>query len=374
MKTKMIFIRVSVCLLFLSVWSCKKDNTDLQNHLTYDGTDYALNTGFVEINGMDGKVYNLDLTLYSSGISFNNVDSVPNGTGNIVYLEMYSYSKSLESGTYTFDAEIPVNAGTFDVGMFGINFNINSFSGTMVFVKSGTVTFAVSGPNYEIKINCTTSDNKSIDCFYKGSLTFYDHSIIADFEGNIYNTTKIGNQIWMKENLKSTKLNDGTNILSGTDNPTWISLTIPAYCWYNNDATSYKNLYGALYNWFTVETGKLCPTGWHIPSDGEWFTLIDFLGGENVAGGILKETGNTHWTAPNTGATDEYGFSALPSGDRIGADGGFYNLGGYAIYWSSDQSSSTQAINRVLVFNDSNFRIGYDNKTAGFSVRCIKDN
>ena len=155
---------------------------------------------------------------------------------------------------------------------------------------------------------------KSIDCYFKGSLTLYDYSIIADIDGNIYNTVIIGTQVWMKENLKATKLNDGTNILLETDNATWISLTDPAYCWYNNDASSYKNTYGALYNWFTVETGKLCPTGWHVPSDAEWFTLIDFLGGESVAGGKLKEIGNTHWNSPNTGATDEYGFTAITLG------------------------------------------------------------
>jgi uncharacterized protein (TIGR02145 family) len=243
----------------------------------------------------------------------------------------------------------------------------------MVFVTSGTVTVSKSGSIYEITINCKTSDNKAIDSYFKGSLTLYDYSIIADIDGNVYNTITIGAQVWMKENLKATKLNDGTNIPLETNNAIWISLTNPAYCLYNNDATSYKNIYGALYNWFTVETGKLCPTGWHVPSDAEWFNLIDFLGGESVAGGKLKGPGNTYWNSPNTGATDEYGFTGLPSGDRIGADGGFYNLKDYAIYWSSDQSSATQAINRVLVFDGTNFRIGYDNKTAGFSVRCVKD-
>jgi uncharacterized protein (TIGR02145 family) len=373
MKTKMFFIRVFMSLLFVSLWGCKKDNDVLKNHLTYNGSDYPLNTGFIEINGLEGNVYNLDLTLYSSGISFSSVDSVPVGTGNIVFLEMYSDSKSFETGTYTFNEVLPVSAGTFDTGMFGIDFNMDSYSGTMVFVTSGTVTVTISGSNYEIKINCMTSNNKTIECYYNGSLTSYDHTIISDKDGNIYNTINIGNQVWMKENLRATKLNDGTNILLETDNATWISLTNPAYCWYNNDESSNKNIYGALYNWFTVETGKLCPAGWRVPSYDDWFTLIYLLGGESIAGGKLKETGTTHWTSPNAGATDEYGFTALPSGDRIGADGGFFNLGGYAVYWSSDQSSTTQSIDQVLVFDDSNFRIGYDNKTAGFSVRCVRD-
>jgi uncharacterized protein (TIGR02145 family) len=128
-----------------------------------------------------------------------------------------------------------------------------------------------------------------------------------------------------------------------------------------------------LYNWYTVNTGILCPTGWHVPADAEWAILIDYLGGEQIAGGKLKETGTIHWLSPNTGATNESSFDALPSGDRIGADGSFYNIGSYAIYWSNDESSPTQAVNRVLINDGTNFRIGYDNKTAGFSVRCVKD-
>jgi uncharacterized protein (TIGR02145 family) len=196
---------------------------------------------------------------------------------------------------------------------------------------------------------------------------------ITDIQRNVYKTVKIGDQWWMAENLKSTKYNDGQNIPKITDNTEWINLSSQAYCWYNNDISN-KDTYGALYNWFTIRNGNLCPTGWHVPSDSEWLTLINFCGGEAVAGEKLKDTGTKLWIYPNTGATNQSGFTALPSGDRIGADGSFYNIGGYAIYWSSDEATFTLAINRVLVFDDTNFRIGYDNKTAGFSVRCLKDN
>jgi uncharacterized protein (TIGR02145 family) len=199
------------------------------------------------------------------------------------------------------------------------------------------------------------------------------HGKVTDIEKNIYKTVQIGGQWWMAENLKSTKYNDGSPIPEVTDNSDWINLTTEGYCWYDNDISN-KKTFGALYNWFTVRNGNLCPKGWHIPSDMEWITLIDFLGGEGVAGGKLKETGTIHWIYPNSGATNESGFTALASGDRIGADGSFYNLYGYAIYWSSDEASYDLAINRVLVFDDTNFRIGYDNKTAGFSVRCIRNN
>ena len=133
MKMKVIFFRVWMSLLLLSGWGCSKDNAVLQNHLTYNGSNYPLDKGIIENYGSVKSVYNLDLTLYSSGISFNTVDSVLGGTGNVLYLEMYSASSSLATGTYTFDANLTGNAGTFDIGMFGINFNMDSFSGTIAY-------------------------------------------------------------------------------------------------------------------------------------------------------------------------------------------------------------------------------------------------
>ena len=114
---------------------------------------------------------------------------------------------------------------------------------------------------------------------------------VTDIDGNVYHTVTIGTQTWMVENLKTTKYNDGTAIPLVTDSTAWLNLTTPGYCWYNNDAATYKNTYGALYNWFTVNTSKLAPSGWHVPTDAEWTTLITYLGGETVAGGQMKSTG-----------------------------------------------------------------------------------
>jgi uncharacterized protein (TIGR02145 family) len=111
------------------------------------------------------------------------------------------------------------------------------------------------------------------------SLTVLQAQNVTDIEGNDYTTVTIGTQTWMGENLKTTKLTDGESIPKITDNAAWPNLATPAYCWYNNDETAHKKIYGALYNWYTVNTGKLCPTGWHIPSDDEWKTMIAFLGG-----------------------------------------------------------------------------------------------
>jgi uncharacterized protein (TIGR02145 family) len=145
----------------------------------------------------------------------------------------------------------------------------------------------------------------------------------------------------MAENLKTTKLNDGTSILYIPNGKDWYSdastgglrLT-PAYCWYSNDEASNRNTYGALYNWCTVNTGKLCLTGWHVPSCVEWETLITFLGVENAAGGKLKEACTKHWKSPNTGATNESGFFALPNSCRDNA-GPFSPVGETEGFWAT---------------------------------------
>lgn len=133
---------------------------------------------------------------------------------------------------------------------------------------------------------------------------------VTDIDGNIYTTVTIGTQIWMVENLNTTRYRDGSDILNVTDNTEWSELTIGAYCNYDNDVNN-ANIYGALYNWYTVNTGNLCPTGWHIPSEGEWTVLISSLGGESVAGGKLKQIGTEYWEDPNNPATNEVGFNGL---------------------------------------------------------------
>jgi uncharacterized protein (TIGR02145 family) len=195
---------------------------------------------------------------------------------------------------------------------------------------------------------------------------------LRDVDGNLYDVVKIGNQRWMAENLKTTKFNDNTDIPLVTDYTAWSNLTTPGYCWYSNDQATYGDTYGALYNWYTVETGNLCPTGWHVPTDAEWTTLTVYLGGESIAGSKLKETGTTHWNSPNTDATNETGFTALPGGYR-GPDGTFYFIGYHGYWWSSMESSTTNAWLRYMLYDYSNvYRVSYSKK-YGLSVRCLRD-
>jgi uncharacterized protein (TIGR02145 family) len=199
---------------------------------------------------------------------------------------------------------------------------------------------------------------------------------VTDIEGNIYKTITIGTQTWMAENLKTIKYDDGTAISLVTDGAAWTALTTPAYCWNNNDADSYKNIYGALYNRYTVNTLKLCPIGWHVPSESEWDALISFLGGKDIAGGKLKETGTELWTYPNAGATNEIGFTALPSSPRDW-DGNFFDHSGwFATWWSTGIYNDAGQI-YGWAYN-TNYHSTHVEKTfypsrTGLSVRCIKD-
>ncbi|MGA1977669.1 MAG: FISUMP domain-containing protein [Bacteroidales bacterium] len=191
-------------------------------------------------------------------------------------------------------------------------------------------------------------------------------------DGQQYKTVKIGSQVWMAENLRTTSLNDGQTIPMVTDNAAWSASTSPAFCWYKNDEVSYKPVYGALYNWYAVNTGRLCPEGWHVPTDAEWTALITYLGGESVAGGKLKETGRIHWISPNEGATNESGFTALPGGSRLGT-GSFYFMVFSGLWWSATDSYSSLAWLRSMHYDQSSVRRSTYGKRSGFSVRCIKD-
>jgi uncharacterized protein (TIGR02145 family) len=174
---------------------------------------------------------------------------------------------------------------------------------------------------------------------------------ILDIDGNIYNTVKIGNQVWMKENLRTSKYNNGELIANIPGSDVWAGLPTGAYCWYNNDSATYNIPYGKLYNWFAVDTGNLCPIGWHVPSNADWTILTNYLGGLSVAGGKLKEAGYDHWLSPNTNATNESGFTAVGTG-YLHYSGAFWGLGTYCFYWSSNEYNISQAYGRPLSKNN----------------------
>jgi len=196
---------------------------------------------------------------------------------------------------------------------------------------------------------------------------------VRDIDGNVYRTVKIGKQIWMAENLKVKHYRNGEDIPNVSDNATWEGLTTGAYCEYCNDVEN-AAIYGRLYNWYAVNDSRhLAPLGWHVPSDNEWRTLVDRLGGNEIAGGKMKEVGTGHWKSPNTGATNRSGFSALPGGGRDSI-GSFSKMGEVVYFWSCTWNPDG-AGNRILSWRSSNsdsLNICLNPKN-GFSVRCVKD-
>jgi uncharacterized protein (TIGR02145 family) len=190
---------------------------------------------------------------------------------------------------------------------------------------------------------------------------------ITDADGNIYNTVWINGKLWMNENLKTTKFNDGSDIPFVSGGTGWLTLITPAYCWYDNDKIANGILYGTLYNWYAVSTGKLCPTGWRVPSDAEWENLVNYAGGYLVAGTKLK--GKTGWNNSG-GGTDIYGFSALPGGMMY--SGSFINKGsGY--WWSATDDLETTAWYRTMVPEETAVYRGPNYKTTGLNIRCTRD-
>lgn len=196
--------------------------------------------------------------------------------------------------------------------------------------------------------------------------------LTVDHDGNLYRGIRIGDQIWMSENLRTTKFRDGTDIPLVTDQAEWLGLTTPAYCWYGNAAgNSYSAVTcGALYNWYAVNTEKLCPAGWRVPTEEDWNDLITELGGPDVAGGKLKEAGTKHWMIPNL-ADNESGFGALPGGYRSIL---FENMGSQGYWWSSTEIDANFA-GALGIANHVTVSHWFDDaiKKVGMSVRCVKD-
>lgn len=196
---------------------------------------------------------------------------------------------------------------------------------------------------------------------------------VTDIDGNIYPTVQICNQVWTAKNLDVATYRNGDPISKVTDPAIWAALRTGAYCYYNNDSANYAPIYGKLYNWYAVNDPRgIAPTGYHVPSDAEWTTMVSCLGGEATGGGKLKEAGLSHWAVPNLGATNSSGFTGLPGGFRseFGSFGSFSFNGGF---WSSTEDPTTNARYRYLYSSYNNVYRGTYSKAYGFSVRCVKD-
>jgi len=193
---------------------------------------------------------------------------------------------------------------------------------------------------------------------------------ITDFDGNIYHTVVIGTQVWLLENLKVTHYRNGDSIPNIQDTAIWFNQTTGAYCNYDNDVSK-STIYGHLYNWYAVnDSREIAPVGCRVPTDADWTILTSYIGGDLVAGGKLKESGTTHWESPNSGATNEVGFTALPGGYLMVINS-FTDIGRFGDWWSSSEFNSGSAWARGMYFQGISVTKGSVNKIYGFSVRCL---
>jgi len=213
-------------------------------------------------------------------------------------------------------------------------------------------------------------------------------STVTDIDGNTYNVVTIGNQCWMKENLKVSKYRNGDAIPTNLTNTQWETTTSGAYAVHDNDPAN-NAIYGKLYNWYAAADSRgLCPTGWHVPADSEWNIVVKALDPQAdtsinsnlqsaIAGGLMKTTGTLQagtglWEDPNTSATNSSGFTGLPGADRYD-NGSFYPIGYVGLWWSSTQFSADSAWYRDLYYGNAIVGRNPYNKGTGFSVRCVRD-
>jgi uncharacterized protein (TIGR02145 family) len=257
-------------------------------------------------------------------------------------------------------------------------------SGTLTFTISGipsavgTAAFAVSiggqSCSFTRMVFSTTEYSSTHSC---GANSVHNNTLqygtMSDQQGNTYKTILIGNQEWMAENLNTSIYRNGDQIPTGLTSSQWANATTPAWCYYG-DNPSYQCPHGKLYNWYAVaDSRNLCPVGWHVPTDAEWQSMANILGGLGVAGGKMKSAGLTYWTSGNAGGTNLSGFSAIASGNRS-YNGSSANLGTLHTFWSSTPDISTvDAVLFRLHSGQSKLERFVWNNRFGFSVRCKKD-
>ncbi len=354
-KMKKLFIAF---VLTSALFSCKKETTT-PNTSSNNTTDTTKTSNDVSISGFDCAGVKIVGTLTKDKVASNVTATITYTGGNG---KIYPMNSHTSTGVIGLTATL--QAGTLANG-----------EGTLVYTISGTPTSSDTA-NFAITLggkSCLIS--VKVEDVSQNPTSGYGPNI-TDIDGNTYKTVTIGTQTWMAENLKTAKYNDGTVIPNITDKTLWPNLTTGAWAYYNNDAANDAK-YGKLYNWYAVSktsngNKNVCPTGWHVPTNAEWTVLTDYLGGESVSGGKMKEVGTTSWNILNTDATNTSLFSALPGGTRLN-DGYDEVIGSQGYWWSSTEGLTNSAWCRSLGYGSGGISIFHFIKENGVSVRCLRD-
>lgn len=260
---------------------------------------------------------------------------------------------------------------------------LGTFASNLTGLSSGTVYYArayainSAGIFYGNEVSFTTNTAIITSTHSCGATNVHNPNLtygtMTDQDGNAYKTIVIGTQEWMAENLKASHYRNGNLIPVVTNNGTWAGLTSGATCWFNNDSANYHCPYGKLYNWYAaVDARNICPTGWHVPNDAEWTTLVNYLGGESIAGGKMKSVGTQYWFSPNAAADNSSGFSAIQGGRRD-YDGTFVLFVSRNHFWSASPNPIGGAWYRFQGYDVGKIFRDYKLGMHGFSVRCLKN-
>ena len=373
----------------------------------------SITTGIPEVNNMKSsglKVYPNPMTDKSTleilpPLAGDAIISVCDMTGKVLtqykgYVENYTQEFNLsgiknglhiitvQGNGYQFSEKLLSNGkSTGTVNIVKISNNIQAVAEKKPIMNSkgvqGNVNMAYTSGE-RLKYTAVSGNNKTImtDIPAADKTVTFTFTECKDGDNNYYPVVQINTQLWMAENLKTTKYNDNTAIPNITGNAAWAALTTCAYSDYNNIPAN-STTYGRLYNWYAADNnaatkmasngGKnVCPTSWHVPGDAEWTSLTTYLGGAAVAGGKLQESGTTHWAGPDKGATNETGFTAMGGGYRL-FNGAYYMMGSNGYWWSSTDYSTTAAYRRWMMGNGSNVFNDPYYKINGNSVRCLRD-
>jgi uncharacterized protein (TIGR02145 family) len=272
-------------------------------------------------------------------------------------------------------SEVQLNATADVAGNFIYTPEVGTFldeGNKQVLTVEFTPLESTSFNNVSSTVSINVIYNGTSDALFNSDLTY---GTMTDIDGNSYQTITIGDRIWMAENLRTTKYRNGETIPNVTINSEWVALSSDAYSSYENqediDAIA---THGLLYNWFAVSDNRnIAPEGWHVATKSEWEAMINNLGGSGIAGGKIKEAGNNHWNSPNSGATNNSGLTALPSGRREYTDGSFINSGFNGFWWTSSAYNPDYSWYFQLNYDTENIIAANFHKQYGFSIRCVKD-